>query len=473
MVDKEMVKKLQSTHSLYDMNIAAWKFYKACYDGIEALKTSYIKRHERESEGNYKIRLENLYGFGYSEAVVDLFNLYLFEKDIISKTDVLDENISWDLFVRDCDLYKSSFGTFILGQQRETSIYGHVGILVDKPNVDFETKEEEIQRRIYPYISAYSPLNILDWKEERDEYNRPFLSYLKLKEDNGVYRLWYPDKWELWEIQTDNNGVEAAIKVDSDVNPLNEIPFVWFYNLKSNTNYIGLSDISKVSYIDFSIVRNLSQGEEIIDYSAFPMMRKPRNVRSVGDDDDVGPTVVLTYDKEYPESKPDWLEAKCKEPIDALLLWLDRKVREIYRSINSGGIASTEVSADAKSGIALSMEFRLLNRKLVGKGENVANVKKEITRLWLKWENEEEKIKDITYMPPDTYDVKNLAVDLENAIMGKAFVNSDTFDKETQKIIAKRMLPNTTVQVSKDIEEEIDSYQKPTFTEPTFMDGKE
>lgn len=467
MNQSDVIKSLRKTSSIYSANAKRWMFYKACYDGIEGLlQGGYVTRHERESEANYQRRLDNLYGFSYSEAVVSLFNLYLFEKEITSTvTDVLSGDKSWEKFTRDCDLYKTTFDRFSIVQQREASIYGHVGVLVDKPAVNFETKEEELSRSIYPYVSSYTPLSILDWEEKRDEYNRPYLNYIKLKEGDDLYKLWYPDKWEFWEIKTNDGGLEVAELIDNGVNPLGEIPFVWFYNLKSSSQYTGISDINTVSYIDFSIIRNCSQGEEIIDYSAFPMLRKARDPRGT-EEDAVGPTVVLEFDREFPESKPDWLEAKCKEPIEAVLQWLDRKVKEIYRSINSGGVATTQVSSDAKSGVALSMEFRLLNRKLVGKGENVAKVKKEITRLWLKWQNEEDKIEKIAYSPPDTYDVKDLAVDLENAIMGGSFVNSETFSKETQKIMVQRMLPNILPDTLKTIEEEIDAYEPPTFNQP-------
>lgn len=466
----ERLLELKRTNVEYSKRSARWIFYNACYGGVEGLKDGgYFVKHERESEKNYQHRLDNLYGFSYSEAIVDLLNLYLSEKGVVERSNALNSNVSWISFKRDCDLHNTTFDRFISNQQRETSIYGHVGILVDKPNVDFETKEEELIQKVYPYVSAYTPLNILDWEEGRDEYNRPFLSYLKLKEGNGVYRLWYTDRWELWEVAIDSSVGERAVMTDSGVNQLGEIPFVWFYNVKSSTNYIGTSDISTVSYIDFSIIRNLNQGEEVIDYSAFPMMRKVRESR--GTDDDAGPTVVLEFDREFPESKPDWLEAKCKEPVDAILLWIDKKINEIYRTVNSGGVAATEVSKTAKSGVALSMEFRLLDRKLVRKGENVAAVKKEITRLWLKWENEEDKIKDVSYVPPTTYDVKSLSVDLENAIMGRSFINSDTFDKEVQNVMVKRILPDLPNDVQKEVEGEINNYVLPTQKQPESLDG--
>lgn len=447
---------LENTHDLYDKNVKRWKFFYASYEGSRSLiDIGALPRHERESMDNYNRRINNAYGFSYSTSVIDLLNFYLFKKPTKFNLGDLSKDESWENFIKDCDLYKNNFDEYVIEEQKNASIYGHVGVLVDRPEGSFETKEEELKSNVYPYLSSYSPLSILDWKEERDKYSRPYLSYLKLKDKDGSYRLWWIDRWEIWVVDKNNK----AQLLNSGTHTLGEIPFVWFVNVKSNNPYLGISDLKDISYIDVSIMRNLSQGEEIIDYAAFPMLRKPKNEGGSTDGDDVGVTAILEFDPDNPESKSDWLEAECKSPIEALLMWIERKVNEIYRSANTGGISATEKSTGVKSGVALRTEFELLNSKLVKKGLNVAKAKLSIIRLWLKWQRNPTLFNDVNFNQINSYDVERLSEDLENALSAKTLVMSKKFQSALQKSLVRLVLPTLTDSEFFEIDEEIDNYK--------------
>jgi hypothetical protein len=241
-----------------------------------------------------------------------------------------------------------------------------------------------------------------------------------------------------------------------------EIPFVWMYNLKSKLRNIGVSDIKDVAYIDGSIIRNLSEGEEVITYGAFPMLRTPMREKGLAPSDksdvkDVGITALMEFDPEHPESKPDWMEAAVSEPIDAILAWMLRKVEEIYRSSNAGGMAGTEIQSQAKSGTALKAEFQLLNSKLVSKGANTEQSEKSIVRYWGMWQKmDEAQMEKVVIEYSRTYDIENLTQDLENALTAKTLVMSKTFRAQLQKNVARQMLPAAEPRLLDDIDKEID-----------------
>ena len=112
------------------------------------------------------------------------------------------EDPLWKLFLRDCDLCKTNFDEFLIESQRTSSIYGTMGVLVDKARGSIGmTRGEAIKKGIYPYCSSYILPNILDWRYERDEEtNRPELTYLKLKDTDGKYIIWTDKTWEMWSI---------------------------------------------------------------------------------------------------------------------------------------------------------------------------------------------------------------------------------------------------------------------------------
>lgn len=473
------IETLKAVHENYHTFVEEWNFLQAAYDGIKALiRIGAIKRHERESYQNYLRRIEQSYGFGYSKSIVDLLNFHLFKKP--SQTilpEVLTKNKQWEQFVKDCNLAEDPLEDFLLEQSRYAGIQGHVGILVDKASGVYQTVADEIKAGVYPYLSAYKPPAILDWKIERDKANRPFLAYLKLLDEDGRYRIWTREKWEIWEIASEGrvdiqvvtasgdkgaartlNMGESVKLVDSGINRLNEIPFVWLYNLKSRYQGVGVSDIGDIAYIDASIIRNLSQGEEVIDYAAFPMMRKPMQEAGAGGDtdDDTGPAVILEFDPEHPESKPDWLPAEVSEPINAIVSWIGQKVAEIYRAANIGGMAATEIQTEAKSGVALRTEFQMLNSRLAAKSRELQKAERRILYYWLKWQAMTEVHAEVQVDRPKNFDVENLAEDLSNILTSRSIVISNLFRQYLSKMVARRMLPQLSEKEMSKIDKDID-----------------
>ena len=452
-MDKDTLKK---THPFHERFVREWDFLVSAYEGVRALvEFGVMQQHPRESEDNYKTRMSEIFGFGYSRSIIDIFNHYLFRKPAKRELGGLAKDEDWASFVDDCDLHGNDLETFLVEQQRYASIYGHVGLLVDKPAVSTMTRKDEKDIGAYPYLAAYHPQNILEWKYERTDAGRPYLSFLKLLDEDGRFRIWTIEVWEVWEIPIDEKGKEGEpVMVASGQNLLAEIPFVWVYNNKTRLRNIGSSDISEVARIDVSILRNLSHGEEVIKYAAFPMMRKPR---SLGDEPDaVGPTAILEYDPTNPESKPDWLEAKCLEPIDAILKWIDLKVSEIYRSSNAGGLAAVEMSRQAKSGVALKQEFQLLNAKLVGKAKNLSEAEMSLVWHWLKWQGKDSLYPEISIERPLNFDIEDLVTDLANALTLKDLIPSKSFQAALQKAMTRQALPCLKDEDFKVIDEEIE-----------------
>lgn len=475
------VSDLRATHKKYKENIAEWKFLMASYEGTKSLvEQGYLLKNERESAENYKRRKKGASGFDYSKSIIDLFNFYLFKKPVKRILGKLSADPAWVLFSVDCNLYGDGLDDFLTEDGRYSSIEGHVGIMVDKASKKYETVAEEIENKVYPYLVSYFPTAILDWHYERDENNRPYLSYLKLLDDDGKYRLWWTNQWEIWEEPKSEEIPEGektkirsvtpdskAKRVSFGVNTLKEIPWVWLINIKSKDRPIGMSDIHEVARLDVSILNNISQGEEVISYGAFPMLRKPQRESkpdggiSGAGDDNVSVQAIIEFDPDNPDAKPDWLEAKVKEPVDAILTWMKRKTEEIYRVVNAGGMASTEISTQAKSGVALKAEFQLLNSSLVRKAKNLEKAEKDLIRYWCKWQKKEEFLKDISIERERTYDVEDLATDLENILTASIIVKSKKFNDRMQKKVVRAMLPAAEDDEIKEIDDEIDKSNGP------------
>ncbi len=428
--------ELERTHPLHVAWRERWILLQAAYLGARALVASgLVSRHERESERNFRRRIREIYDLNYSKAVVDLFNHYLFRKPCRRELGSLGEDALWQLFRDDCDLWGTDFEVFLVELQRLAAIFGHVGVLVDKPVTSAATRADELERGLYPYLVPYTPLSILDWSYGRDAVGRPQLDYLKLDDGDGEYRIWRLDRWERW--RAPQGGRAEPELLGQGNNPLGAIPFVPVYNLRSlEARGLGHSDIADIADIDLSIVRNLSQCEEVIGLAGFPMMRKPMREAYQTGPDLAGVSAVLEFNPEHGEAgKPDWLKAEVRDTVEAIRSWIGFKVQEIYRAANSGGQSMTEAGTQAQSGVALKTRFQLLNSKLAAKGANLAEAERALIWYWLRWQGQERLYAEVRIERPKSYEVDDLSSDLANALTVRELVPSPRFRTE----LAKRM----------------------------------
>lgn len=443
--------RLHSSVMLYRAN---WQKYEAAESGFESLvNMGVFKQHDRESLSNFEKRLAESDGPNYSEAVISILDYYMLQSEVSRSFGDLASFELWQMFQKDSDYYRTDYNTFLNEARRKSSIFGHVGILVDMPTIKTDSQRESIERKVYPYLCLYSPLDILDWVIKKDDLGRPELVALKLKEGDGTYKIWEKDVWRSYAIQDGK-----VLSVDEGDNLLGEIPFVWLFNRKKS-RYIGSSDLRNIAGLDISIYKNLMQIEEIIDLAAFPMMRKPmQREGEIGDEERTGTSAIQEFDPSLGEAgKPDWMRTEVSEPIGAILDTITWKKQQIYGNATLSE-SQTERSTP-ESGYALSIRRDLLNAALVSKAKYLAEAEENILRFWCKWVQKDDWAKEIRISRPKRFSVEQLKLDIENAIMGSSIVHSEKFTKELEKKLAREML-GTTVEDEfyKKIDDQIDAH---------------
>ena len=453
-------KELKKTHPLYNTHLSEWGYNQKAYDGGKAFIEETLERQARESEDNWKARQAAGVCFNYARVIVDIYSFYLTEQHPVRDLKELSDDILFSQFEADCDMRGTDFEVFLTECQKLASVSGAIGILVDKPLIKNQTREQAIKNQVYPYCSAYTLPNVLDWEFKKNkETGRPELAYLKLKEADGSLKIWTPTRWEQWEISTDTKTKkETSTRVARGNNPLGIIPFLWMQNIKSITRpLIGLSDITEISRLTASIIRDISCGDEIIKYAGFPMLRKP--MRRAGDtsEDISGITAILEFDPEAgKDGKPDWLEAPTKEPIDAVLSWINKKSAEAFKQAHLSGVHAQETSSSIRSGVAMRYEFQQLSRVLVAKSINMNEAELKIIHLFMKWQDFTTS-SAIAVTRPNDFSVDDLSVTLENLDIARHVVKSLTYQKELQKVIVRKTVSDTTSTILTSMYDEIDT----------------
>jgi len=450
---KDLIKK----HKEYDKHINDWNFYHLAYEGgVPFVRKAIGNRNLRESMANWRMRIEEGICFNYTEAIVDLFNFYLTEKAAIRTIEKLKKDRQWEMFLEDCDLIGTDFDVFMNEAQKLASVFGAVGILTNKPQTNTQTREQEIQQKIYPYVAIFTPPNIIDWKfGKHPDSGRPILTYLKLR-NGDLYYLWWPNKWETWE---DVSMRRTPKLIENGDNPLGEIPFTWMQNVKKiNTPYLGKSDIVNISKITASIIRDISMGDEIIKFAGFPIMRKPMEEEGRESKDESGPEAVVEFDPSYGDyGKADWMKTEVLEPIEAILKWTDRKADEIYRIAHLSGVHGQRKSNNKNvgSGLALRYEYGQLRSVLTKKSDSMTEAERNIVRFFFVWQQTEYEDKDIDIRRSKEFSIDDLSIALENMITSMKAVVSKKYRILIQQNIAKRTLPDMSEKDKAEVDKEI------------------
>ncbi len=443
--------ELESTHPSYDAYLGEWQFFMSSYFGGKMYRDGdYLLQHPFESSDNYNRRKETAYYYNYCGPIIDIMVSHIFRKQAKRDYGSFEQDPLFDSFLEDANLEGETLSQFMRDAQRFASIYGRVSVVVDKPQVVAPTRAVAEEHDLRPYLSLVTPENLTDWSFERTPSGRPVLGMVKIKEGPGTYRIWYRDHWELWTI---NQSSKSATLVDGGEHSLGVVPVVNIFNKRSGINMIGISDIQDIADVNKNIYYLCSDAKEIIENTAFPMLAVPYEKGGGVDNKEVGPGNILQFDPTEPHAKPYWLEAPHSS-LTEIREWVKQDIKEIHRIAKMGGVKATEDFKQARSGVALELEYQQLHSILSEKADNLEQAENRILSLWGAWQGESFD-GNIDY--PDDFSVRELDRDIERAMTALgAGIESSTFRREVQKTIVNAVLPKIRKEVKEEMMGEID-----------------
>jgi hypothetical protein len=305
-------------------------------------------------------------------------------------------------------------------------------MILDKPNIQTETKAEELDQDIRPYVSIVTPENVLDWNFERQPNGKYELNYLKIREEvdreNGQYlRMWYPDRIDTVYMP----DREEPQLVDTVPNMIGKIPAVILYNSKSHKRGIGQSDLTDIADLQKAIYNEYSEMEQLIRLTNHPSLVKTPSVNASAG----AGAVIEMPDEMEPNLKPYLLQPSGAS-LTAIMDSINNKVESINRIAHTGAVRTTKTQVS--SGVALQTEFELLNARLSEKADNLQLAEEQLFKLYAMFQNVEFD-GEINY--PDSFNIRDYATDLLFYQQAKAVgVESPTLSKEIDKEIARAVV---------------------------------
>jgi len=461
---------LTSRHKHYQEKFKDWHFHLMSYLGGQDYQEGYqLNRYILETDEEYLKRAENTPIDNHCKNVVQIYSSFLFRVPPTRDYGSLQGDPQLESFINDADLDGRSFNNVIREMQVNASIYGTCWAILDKPAVQTQTRAEEIQLDIRPYISLYTPENVLNWNFERSLNGKYILNRLVLLEDLfddvATIRVWTNEDITTYKVKDYTKGYSTSkpMLLDEMPNMLGKVPAVILYNQKSQRRGIGISDLNDVAELQKAIYNDYSEIEQLIRLSNHPSLVKTPNVEA-----SAGAGSIIEMPEDLDSNLKPYLIQPSSQSLDGIMNNINMKVEAINRITHMGAVRATQDRV--QSGIALQTEFQLLNARLSEKADYLQNAEEQIWKLFAEWQNQ---TFDGEIIYPDSFNLRDYASDLQFLQAAKASgVPSDTFAKEVDKQIARAVVDDD--EKINTIDSEIDAKAAPIgqFSTPT-IEGEE
>src|SRR5210317_1146838 len=421
------------THKDYSETINNWEYYIRSYNGgYDYMIGQYLNRYNLELDNEFNQRLANTPCDNHCKNIIQIYSSFLFRVRPSRDFGSLAEEPSLESFLKDSDLEGNNLNSVIKQAQNYASIYGHCFMILDKPNVTTNTRAEELEQDIRPYLSIITPENVLDWNFERQLNGKYELNYLKVREEvdrqGGTYmRIWYNDRIDTIYMPQR----EEPRLIDTVDNMIGKIPAVILYNAKSHKRGIGLSDLTDIADLQKAIYNEYSEMEQLIRLSNHPSLVKTPSVNA-----SAGAGAIIEMPEEIEPNLKPYLLQPSGQNLQSIMDSINNKVQAINRLAHTDAIRTTQ--KQISSGIALQTEFELLNARLSEKADNLELAEEQLFKLYAEFQD---TMFDGLINYPDSFNIRDYASDLQFYQMAKAMnIQSPTFNKEVDKEIIKSVI---------------------------------
>ena len=444
---------LSVKHDLYKENISNWEFFIRSYLGGNAYKNGYhLHRYILETPEEYEQRIRHTPIDNHCRNVIQIYSSFLWRVPPSRDYGSLTGDPQLEAFIDDADLDGRNFNNVMRDLQVNASIYGNCWAIVDKPQVNTKTRAEELQQDIRPYLSIYTPENIVNWHYSRALSGRFYLDLLvvieDINKDRAIIKVFTEEDISTYEVKDYlKQYSERDVRLLEEIaNPIKKIPAVNLYNQRSHKRPIGISDLSDVAQLQQSIYNDYSEKEQLIRLANHPSLVKTPNVEA-----SAGAGSVIEIPEDMDSNLKPYIIQPSGSNLDGIMKCIHNKIEAIDRIAHMGSVRATE--SKIASGIALQTEFQLLNARLSEKADYLENAEDHIWNLFALWQN---KTWDGKIDYPDTFDIRDWASDLQLLQTAKASgVKSETFTKEIDKQIVNAVVDDD--EKINEINKEIDS----------------
>lgn len=414
----EQYLKVISTNTLHNDYVDRWQFYLESYMGGDEYRSgSHLVKYQLESESEYAARIANTPVDNHCKSVINVYTSFLFREEPdreFGTLQIVDPLL--ESFLNDADLEGRSFNAFMKEVSIWANVFGHAWCILSKPNVGAQTRADEINLGLRPYVSLVTPLTVIDWTWARGVTGAYELVYFKYVEEvtdhSRVIREWTKETIKTWTVNDKQRNVEGMIE---EVNQLGRIPAVQVYAQRSPVRGIGISSISDISDQQKAIYNELSEVEQQVRLQNHPALVKTVDVEA-----GAGAGAII----QMPENLDPGLKPYLLEPtgngLSHIYSSIQNRIESIDRMANIGAVRAT--TARTMSGVAMRTEFELLNARLSEMADNLELAEEQMWKIYCEylgivWDGE------IDY--PDSFNIQDRSQEIAELTSAKSAATDD------------------------------------------------
>jgi hypothetical protein len=361
----------------WQRNELRWQFLLESYMGGEEYRRGrHLTRYALETDAEYQQRLGRTPYDNHCRSVIQTYISFLFREPPQRDLGTWSTDPQVQQFLRDADFEGRDLDSFMKEAATWAAVFGHSYILMTKPNIGAATLGEELEQGVRPYVNILTPLVVVDWQWQRQANGRYQYTYFKYIEDVNdsvtTVREWTPEVIRTYE--SDQRTREARL-VEEEPNGLGMIPVVILYNHRSQVRGIGVSAISDIADQCRAIYNELSEVEQSIRLEGHPSL-------VVTPDTQVGSgagAMIIMPETLDPGLRPFTLTTDGV-PVDMIYKSIQNRVASIDKMAMTGAVRGLE-SRDL-SGVAMEVEFQLLNAMLSEMADNIELAEEQMWQIW-------------------------------------------------------------------------------------------
>jgi hypothetical protein len=251
----------------------------------------------------------------------------------------------------------------------------------------------------------------MDWKWTRMPSGAYELTYFKYIEEivdkTTTVREWTKDEINTWVMDDQHKEADLIL---TEQNGLGMIPAVIAYNKRSIVKGIGVSDINDIADIQRLIYNYNSEIEQSHRLDGHPsLVVTPDTQYGSG-----AGAVIVVPDNLDPGLKPYVLEHGGGN-VASLHSSIEQLVESIDRMSNTGGVRGTETKT--LSGVAMEVEFSLLNARLAEKAGNMELAEEQLWKIFAQYQGSEWQ-GEIDY--PGSFNVRDIQREFQQLTQAKS-----------------------------------------------------
>lgn len=369
--------RVSSTNLEYQRHQARWAFLLDSFVGGEQYKQgAYLTRYQLETDAEYANRIATTPLDNHCSSVVSVYTSFLFREEPDRDLKGWEMFPDVEAFQKDANLEGQSLNSFMKDVATWSSVFGHTWILMTKPNLGLQTQGQEMEVGVRPYLNILTPLSVTDWtwtRKPTGEYELTYFKYIEEIVDKvTVVKEWTKEEIRTWVL--DDVQKSASLEM-AEPNGLGFIPAILSYNKRSIVKGIGVSDLADIADVQRQIYNLLSEIEQSHRLDGHPsLVVTPDTQYGSG-----AGAVIVVPENSDPGLKPYVLEHGGAN-VSSIHATIDKLVEAINRISNTGGVRATETRT--LSGVAMEVEFSLLNARLSEKADALELTEEQIWKMY-------------------------------------------------------------------------------------------